>query len=180
MLTASLLALSLGGCGYGRIQMLDEAVLRARSEIEVHLRRRAELVPNLLETIRNYGSIGGGAVERVADARAGLDDAVRESDLSEMEEWNARLSESLSELLGTLRFDSELAGDPSYQLLRSQLEETQEQVARASRAYNDAVARYNQFISGFPQIVTAKMVGAERLRRFEPWDSVAVPHPADQ
>jgi LemA protein len=179
-LIALFLAATLSGCGYGRLQRLDEAVLRARSEIEVHLRRRAELVPNLLATIENYESIGRELLEAVSSARAGLDDAVRESSLAKMEEWSRRLSESLTALQQTASRNPNLERDPSYRLLRSQLEETQEQVIRAGNAYNEAVARYNEFIAGFPQMVTAKMIGAERLQRFEPPVAGASLQPTDQ
>ncbi len=67
----------LTGCGYGQIHELDESALRARSEIEVQLRRRAELVPNLLAALQAYGSVGDEAVTAVADARASLVSAVR-------------------------------------------------------------------------------------------------------
>lgn len=174
------LAATLGGCGYGRLQRLDEAVLRARSEIEVHLRRRAELVPNLVETIENYQSIGRELLEAVSSARAGLDDAVRESSLAKMEEWSGRLSESLTALEQTATRNPSLERDPAFRLLRSQLEETQEQVMRAGRAYNEAVARYNEFISGFPQLMTAKMIGAGPLERFEPAATGGSRQPADE
>ena len=67
----------LSGCGYSRIQELDDLATSARSDIEVQLQRRAELVPNLIETVRAYGSVGEEVVARVADARAGLVRALR-------------------------------------------------------------------------------------------------------
>ena len=168
LLAASLL----GGCGYGRIHELDEAALRGRSEIEVQLRRRAELVPNLLETVQSYGSVSGEVIAAVADARASLVSAMLASDLSGMEEWSAELSAALGDLLAASSRINELRNDPAYHLLRSQLEQTEERIAGAGEAYNLAVSRYNEYIAGFPQMVTAKVIGAGRL---EPWERPGLP-----
>jgi LemA protein len=168
---AVILAASLAaGCGYGRIHELDEAALRARAEVEVTLRRRAELVPNLLATVEGYGAAGDELITSVANARASLINAVRSSDLGGMEVWSAQLSEALGELLEAVGRSPDLGGDQGYQLLRSQLAATEEQIVEAGRAYNEAAARFNQFITGFPQLVTAKVLGADTLDAFEPWE----------
>ena len=168
---AILLATSLvAGCGYGRIHELDEAALRARAEVEVTLRRRAELVPNLLATVQEYGAVGDELITAVANARASLISAVRTSDLGGMERWSAQLSEELGALLEAVSRSPDLGRDQGYQLLRSQLAATEEQMVEAGRAYNEAAARFNDFITGFPQLVTAKVLGADTLEAFEPWE----------
>ena len=131
LLAASLVA----GCGWGRIHELDEAALRARAEVEVTLRRRAELVPNLLATVQEYGAVGDELITAVANARASLISAVRTSDLGGMERWSAQLSEELGALLESVSRSPDLGRDQGYQLLRSQLAATEEQIAayRAAR-----------------------------------------------
>jgi LemA protein len=176
---AFLVSALLTGCGYGQIHELDESALRARSEIEVQLRRRAALVPNLVAALQAYGSLGDETVTAVADARASLVSAVRSGDLDGMEEWSARLSQALGELLEAVGRYRELDSDQGYQLLRSQLEDTEQGIIEAGRAYNEAVARFNAFIEDFPQLVTAKVIGAVPLDTFEPWDWM-VPSPAEE
>jgi LemA protein len=168
----------LAGCGYGQIHELDESAIRARSEIEVQLRRRAELVPNLLAALQAYGSVGDESVTAVADARASLVSAVRAGDLGDMEEWSARLSQALDELLAAVGRYSQLESDQGYQLLRSQLRDTEQAIIEAGRMYNEAAARFNEFIAEFPQLVTAKVIGAVPLETFEPWEWT-YPPPAD-
>jgi LemA protein len=155
------------GCGYGEINALDEQVKAARHEIEVQLQRRAELVPSLVETVEAYAAAGDELVTVVSDARIGLAGAVRSGDFAEMQVANTELCSALNEMLASARRFPNLLGDPAYQLLQSQLEATGERIEEAGGAYNDAARRYNDFIAQFPQLVTAKVIGAEKLEPFE-------------
>ncbi len=163
LLAASLLT----GCGYGRIQELGEQAAVARNEIEVQLQRRAELVPVLAETVQGYAVVGDDVIVALADARARLVRAVRSRDLAAIERVSAELSSVLEQLLAGAGGAPELRTDPSFQVLRSQLEGTEKQIVRAGRSYNEAVRCYNDYIGGFPQMVTARVVGAQRLEPFE-------------
>lgn len=163
-----LAATMLGGCGYSRIRELDEAALSARLDIAVQLRRRAELVPNLVTLVQTYGSVSEEVIAAVADARASLVSAVRADDMGSMEDWSARLSEALGELLAAVSRYPQLEGDQGYQLLRSQLEETEIEIEEAGRSYNEAAIRFNDYIADFPQLVTAKVIGAGPKQSFEP------------
>jgi len=165
LLAASLLS----GCGYSRIQELGEQAAVARNEIEVQLQRRAELVPVLVETVQRHAAVSEDVIRAVADARARLVRAVRLRDLAAIETGSAELSSVLDQLLSSAGGDLDLRTDPGFQLLRSQLQGTDEQINQAGRRYNEAVRLYNDYIGGFPQIVTAKIVGAERLQLFEPF-----------
>lgn len=176
LLAASLLS----GCGYSRIQELGEQAAVARSEIEVQLQRRAELVPVLVETVQRHAGVGEDVIRAVADARAGLVRAVRLGDLAAIERGSGELSSVLAQLLSSAGGDMDLRADRGFQLLRSQLEGTEEQISQAGRSYNEAVRLYNDYIGGFPQIVTAKVVGAERLQLFEPFREPASLPAADE
>ena len=166
---AILLAASLAsGCGYGRIQELGERAGEARSAIEVQLQRRTQLVPALVETLGAYGQANEDAIAAVADTRAALAMAVRGRDLAAMETAHGALSEALDRLMADAGRHALLLSDPGFQLLRSQVESTGEQIEQAASTYNEAVLLYNEYISQFPQVVTAKVVGAEPLRPFRP------------
>ncbi len=170
-LAAAVLTL-LSGCGYSQIQELDDLATSARSDIEVQLQRRAELVPNLIETVRAYGSVGEEVVARVADARAGLVRALRSGDLQAMEMGSIRLSGAIGQLMGAAGRRADLQLDAGFAVLRSQLERTEERIQSAGRSYNEAVRHHNEYIRGFPQLVTARLIGAEKLQALDLWGQV--------
>ncbi len=168
ILAALLTSLFLAGCGYSQIEGLAESAGEARSEIELQLQRRAELVPTLLQEVSSYGAIGQGVIQDLAASRVELVDAIRTQDLSSIEQASAKLSAALQHLMAEVRRHPGLQADPGFELLRSQLQGTEDEIMEAGRMYNDAASRYNAFIEGFPQVLTAKMVGAERLEKFDP------------
>ena len=180
MLVALAAASLLGGCGYDQILEMDEQARLARREIEVQLQRRSEMVPSLVETVVGYVAVDSDLVGAIADARARLAGAVRAGDLSEMEAANVELCNGLDSLLALEGRYAELQADAGFQLLRSQLQETEDQVIRAGRSYNEAVRRYNDYIEAFPQLVTAKVVGAEKLEFFGPGGEAAAMPLADE
>ena len=158
----------LAGCGYGQIQELEEQVRSARQEIEIQLQRRAELVPNLLDILEGYDAVGGEAAGSVADARADLVAAIQSGDLERIQTANAQLCSGLQRVVESADSDAALRSEPAFELLRSQLNSTEQEVERASREYNEAVRRFNEFIEKFPQLVTARVIGAGKLEPFEP------------
>jgi LemA protein len=167
-----MLATLLAGCGYGQIQEMEEQVRSARQEIEIQLQKRAELVPSLLETLQANDAVGDELAGVVADARADLVLAFQSGDLEVIQTANAELCAGLEAILASAVGDAGLRADPAFELLQSQLEETEQQVERAGREYNEAVRGFNEFIEGFPQLVTARVIGAEKL---EPFRSRASP-----
>jgi LemA protein len=174
-----LLAAVQAGCGYGQLQELEEQVRSARQEIEIQLQRRAELVPSLLETLQANNAVRDELTGAVADARADLVLAFQSGDLGSIQTANAELCSSLEEIMASAARDESLRVDPAFELLRSQLDETEQQVERASRDYNEAVRRFNEYIEGFPQLVTARVIGAEKLEPFESRASVRGQSPSE-
>ena len=156
----------LAGCGYGRIQALDDRAQAARSDIEVQLQRTVDLVPNLIEIVQTYVALDAVLIQALADGRARLASAVRSDDLRRMEEGAAELSGAIRRLLAAAERNSALPSDPVFQLIQTQLDETENEIDAACRDYNVAVEEYNAYISGFPQSVTAKVIGAQRRESF--------------
>ncbi len=164
----------LSGCGVSRIQELNGRAQAALADIEVQLQRRADLVPNLIETVKAYVAIEPETVQSLADARAGLVSALKSGDLGLMEESSAELSRAILELLAAAEQDSALRTDSGFRLIETQLEGTDSEIEIACKDYNDAVAQYNAYIEGFPQAVTAKIIRAGRrdyFRRMEELDA---------
>ena len=154
-------------CGYNRIQSLDEQVNGFKSQIEVQLQRRADLVPNLVNTVRGFAQQELEIFDRVTEARAALGGAVGSGDLAQMAQTNAALTSALRGLLAIAEDNPEIQSNENFRALQDQLEGTENRIATARRDYNDAVREYNAYIRRFPQVLTAKVIGAGPREYFE-------------
>lgn len=172
-------ASTLAGCGYSRIHELEDRTLEARSNIEIQLLRRAELALTLVEIAQRYAELETTVVEGVADSRAALVSAVRSTDLTAMESASLALSDALGGLLVTVADYADLQADQNFQRLLGQIDVTRQQVALAGSRYNEAASAYNEYIRGFPQLLTAKVIGAEALLPYELQESADSVPPAD-
>ena len=160
-------ALVVSGCGYNRIQTLDEQASAFKSQIEVQLQRRADLVPNLVETVKGYAQQEQTIFIAVADARSRLGGAVKSGDLRQMAEANQGLTGALSRLLAISENYPQLKSNENFRALQDQLEGTENRIATARGDYNGAVQTYNSYIRRFPQVLTAKLIGKGSRDYFE-------------
>lgn len=165
--------LLLGGCGYNRIQTLDEQVNAFQSQIEVQLQRRADLVPNLVETVKGFAAQELEIFETVATARARLSGAVGTGDLGEMAAANQALTGALGRLLAVVEDNPEIQSNENFRALQDQLEGTENRISVARQDYNTAVREYNGYIRRFPQVLTAKAIGASAREYFEAEEGAA-------
>lgn len=147
------------GCGYNTIQTYDEQVNAAGSQIKVQLQRRADLVPNLVETVKGYAKQEQTIFGEVAEARAKLAGAVQGGNLQQMAQANAALTAPLGRLLAIAENYPQLKSNENFRALQDQLEGTENRIAVARQDYNDTVSRYNAYIRRFPQVLTAKAIG---------------------
>jgi LemA protein len=158
---------TLSGCGYNRIQTLDEQANAFKSQIEVQLQRRADLVPNLVETVKGYAQQEQTIFIAVADARARLGGAVQSGNLGQMADANQGLTGALSRLLAISENYPQLKSNENFRALQDQLEGTENRIATARQDYNAAVQAYNNYIRLFPQVLTAKLIGKGAREYFE-------------
>jgi len=165
--------LSLSGCGYNRIQSLDEQVNAYKSQIEVQLQRRADLIPNLVETVKGFATQEQEVFTAIADARARLGGAIDQGDVQEMARANQGLTSALGRLLVISEAYPELRSNQNFRDLQVQLEGTENRIATARSDYNTAVRAYNAYIRRFPQVLTAKATGATPRPYFEADESAA-------
>jgi LemA protein len=147
------------GCGYNTIQTYDEQVNAAESQIKVQLQRRADLIPNLVETVKGYAKQEQSIFIAVAEARAKLAGAVQSGDLQQMGAANAALTAPLGRLLAIAENYPQLKSDANFRALQDQLEGTENRIAVARQDYNESVNRYNAYIRRFPAVLTAKVLG---------------------
>jgi LemA protein len=156
----------LGGCGYNAIQSKDEAVTAAKSEILNQYKRRADLVPLLVKTVKGYAEHEETVLTKVTEARASvgrvnvsaadLDDPAK---LAQFQAAQGELSSALSRLLVVTESYPNLKADAQFQALQAQLEGTENRIAVARNRFIVAVQDYNTFVRSFPQNLTAKMFG---------------------
>src|SRR5690348_13315463 len=161
------LAMVVLGCGYNTIQTYDEQVNAAESQIKVQLQRRADLVPNLVETVKGYAKQEQTIFIQVAEARAKLAGAVQSGDLQQMAAANTALNAPLGRLIAIAENYPQLKSNENFRALQDQLEGTENRIAVARQDYNDAVNRYNAYIRRFPQVLTAKAIGKGPREYFE-------------
>ncbi len=171
-------ALTLSSCGYNRIQTLDEQAESFKSQIEVQLQRRADLVPNLVATMRGFAEHETEIFEAVTSARAQLGGAVSGGDLAEMAVANQSLGSALGRLIAIAEDNPEIQSNQNFRDLQSQLEGTENRISTARQDYNSAVQAYNAYIRRFPQVITAKLTSAQPREYFEVTDEAAREVPA--
>ena len=159
--------LILSGCGYNQIQTYDENAQQAKQQISVQLQRRADLVPNLVNTVKGYAQHEEAVFTQVAQARAGLQGAIQGGDPAQMATANAALTGALGRLIAVAEAYPQLKADQSFLRLQDELAGTENRIATARSDYNQAVQTYNTYIRRFPQAITAKVTGAKPRTYYE-------------
>lgn len=153
----------LSGCGYNQIQTKDEAVKAAWSEVINQYQRRADLVPNLVATVKGYAAHEEQVFREVTDARAKVGQVTVNADdaasLAKYQAVQGELSSALTRLMAVSENYPSLKADGLFQNLQAQLEGTENRVTVARNRYVKAVQDYNSYIRGFPVNLTAKVFG---------------------
>jgi LemA protein len=163
----ALAPLVLAGCGYNRIQQYDENAQQAKQQISVQLQRRADLVPNLVNTVKGYAQHEDAVFTQVAAARGALTGAIQGGDPTQMAAANAQLTGALGRLIAVAEAYPQLKADQSFLRLQDELAGTENRIATARNDYNQAVQAYNTYIRTFPQALTAKVTGAKPRTYYE-------------
>jgi LemA protein len=178
ILLAAMLALcvSTAGCGYNRIQQMDERTEELEGNIEAELMRRNDLIPNLVATVEEAARFEQETQTGIAEARSGLT-AARErlanavqggAPPAETAAADAAVAQQLRTFLNvSVEAYPQLRANESFVRLQDELTETENRITVARRDYNEGVRDYNAFIRQFPQVITAKVTGAERKEPFD-------------
>ncbi len=164
LLSAALLFAA--GCGYNTMQSLDERINQAQGQIQTQLQRRADLVPNLVNTVKGITKQEDTVFISIANARARLTGAVQARDVQGMAAANDQLSAGLGRLLAISENYPQLRSSESFKELQDQLEGTENRVAVARTDYNTAVGEFNAYIRRFPYNLTAKIFGLDKPRPY--------------
>lgn len=174
----------LSGCGYNTIQSQDEQVSAAWAEVLNQYQRRADLIPNLVETVRGFAQQEREVLMGVTEARSRVGSIQATPELVDDPEAFARfqaaqqeLSSALARLLVVVEQYPELRSDQSFRDLQAQLEGTENRIAVARNRYIDAVRQYNTTVRSFPSNVTATIFGHDAKPTFAPENEAEISTP---
>lgn len=160
----------LSGCGYNQIQTKDEAVNAGWSEVLNEYKRRADLIPNLVNTVKGYAAHEQGVLTAVTEARAKVSNIqVNANDPASLAQFQAaqgELSSALNRLLVTVENYPNLKADQSFLGLQTQLEGSENRITVARGRYIKAVQDYNTYIRQFPVNLTAMVFGHKAKPNF--------------
>ena len=161
--TASLTLLIISGCGYNKVQGLDEEVKAAWSEVQNQYQRRADLVPNLVATVKGAAQFEQDTLTKVIEARSKATSVKIDANtinnpeaFKKFEQAQGELSSALSRLLVVVERYPELKATQRFADLQAQLEGTENRIAVARKRYVESVAEYNKGVRYFPTNLTAK------------------------
>jgi len=187
MATVLVCALSVTGCGYNELQGLDEDTKAAWSEVINQYQRRADLIPNLVATVKGYAAHEKETLEGVVNARAKATGIHVTPELlkdpaafEEFQKAQTGLTSALGRLIAIAENYPNLKADQNFRDLQSQLEGTENRIAVARKRYIDRVAEYNKMVRYFPTNLTAKfLLNLEERPNFTVADEKAVAKPPD-
>jgi LemA protein len=186
MLRAVLLAATalLSGCGYNALQQQDEAVKSEWSEVLNQYQRRADLIPNLVATVKGFAAQEQKVLIEVTEARAKVGSIQVTPELvndpeafRKFQAAQGELTQALKSLFAVTENYPDLKSDANFRDLQSQIEGTENRIAVARKRYIDAVQRYNSTVRSFPTNLTAKMFGHAVKPNFGVENEAAISRP---
>ena len=155
--------ISTSGCGYNKLQGLDEDVKGAWGEVQNQYQRRADLVPNLVATVKGAANFEQETLQKVIEARSAATSVKLDANalnnpetFKKFEQSQNQLTSALSRLLVVVEKYPDLKANKNFQELQAQLEGTENRIAVARKRYIERVAEYNKGIRFFPTNLTAK------------------------
>lgn len=168
-------AVVLSSCGYNTMQRYEEAVFKAWGDLEAQLQRRADLIPNLVETVKGFASQERETLEAVINARSRATSIQLTPEMlsdpqavAQFQEAQGSLSSALSRLMVVVEAYPELKSNQNFRDLQVQLEGTENRISVARQRYNKAVERFNFSIRRFPNSITNNiLLHLERKAYFE-------------
>ncbi|MBS1595920.1 MAG: LemA family protein [Bacteroidetes bacterium] len=165
LLSIMIIAASLSSCGYNSMVEKREAVSREWANVESAYQRRADLVPNLVNTVKGQANFEQQTLTQVIEARAKATSVqvdaskLSEEDIQKFQAAQDELKGSLSRLLVTVEQYPDLKANQGFMELQAQLEGTENRINTERNRFNESVNDYNAYIAQFPAVLTAKMFG---------------------
>ena len=167
------MAASLSSCNYNSLVEQQQTVDQTWAEVENQYQRRADLIPNLVNTVKGYAPPESETLEKVTEARAKATsitinaDDLNEENLAKFQKAQGELSQALKSLLAVSEAYPDLKANENFRDLQVQLEGTENRVTTARGRYTQAVAQYNTAIKKFPTVIYAGWFGFKPKPQFQ-------------
>jgi LemA protein len=183
-LLLALATLSLGGCGYNTLQSTDEQIKAAWAEVINQYQRRADLIPNLVNTVKGFAAQEKDVLLGVTEARSKVGTIQATPELlndpqafTRFQQAQGELSSALSRLMVVVERYPDLKSNQNFRDLQAQLEGTENRIAVARNRYIKAVQEYNVVVRSFPSNITAMLFGHKEKPQFTVDDEKAISKP---
>jgi LemA protein len=169
----AIVAFSISSCGYNDIVTKEEAVSGSWSQVQNVYQRRADLIPNLVSTVKGAANFEKETLQAVMEARASATKVTLKADeltpekVAQYQQAQQGLSSALARLMVVSENYPDLKANQNFRDLQSQLEGTENRITVERKKFNDAVQDYNTYIKKFPTNLTAKMFSFEKKGYFE-------------
>lgn len=173
LLVAVVLAMSLQSCDYNSLVDKQQTVDQSWAEVENQYQRRADLIPNLVNTVKGYAAHESATFEKVTQARAAATsininaEQLDEESLAKFQQAQNELTAALKSLLAVSEAYPDLKANQNFMALQSQLEGTENRITVARGRYTEAVKEYNTSIKKFPTVIYAGWFGFEAKPQFK-------------
>ena len=173
IIAVAVLAVVWGITGYNGLVSMDEGVQTKWADVETQYQRRADLIPNLVNTVKGYAAHEGETLQAVVEARAkatsmNIDPTNMSAEqIANFQKAQDGVSSALGRLLVTVEKYPDLKANENFKELQAQLEGTENRISVARRDYNEAARKYNTTLRSFPKNILAGMFGFEKKAYFE-------------
>lgn len=152
---------------YNKLQVMDESVTANWAQVENQLKRRNDLIPNLVNTVKGYAKHENEIFTNVSNARAKLSGAMNGNNVKAVQQGTNELNGALSRLLAVVENYPALKADKVFIGLQDELSGTENRIAVARRDYNESVKSINAVMRTFPTSLVASMAGIKQREYFE-------------
>jgi LemA protein len=184
MMVMAVAAISLSGCGYNQLQSTDEQIKAAWAEVINQYQRRADLIPNLVNTVKGFAAQEKDVLLGVTEARSKVGTIQATPELlndpqafSRFQQAQGELSSALSRLMVVVERYPDLKSNQNFRDLQAQLEGTENRITVARNRYIKAVQEYNVVVRSFPTNLTAMLFGFKEKPQFTVDDEKAISKP---
>ena len=173
IIAVAVLAVVWGITGYNGLVSMDEGVQTKWADVETQYQRRADLIPNLVNTVKGYAAHERETLQAVVEARAkatsmNIDPSNMSAEqIANFQKAQDGVSSALGRLLVTVEKYPDLKASENFKELQAQLEGTENRISVARRDYNEAARKYNTSLRSFPKNILAGMFGFEKKAYFE-------------
>lgn len=170
---AIVMASSLASCNYNSLVEKQQSVDQAWAQVENQYQRRADLIPNLVNTVKGYSTHESETLQKVTEARAKATsitidaDNLNEETLAKFQEAQGELSQALKSLLAVTEAYPDLKANENFMNLQTQLEGTENRISTERMRYTEAVKEYNTSIKKFPTMIYAGWFGFKEKPQFK-------------